>query len=236
MPPLKLYQFPRSVWDVPNLSSYCVKLETYLKMAGIEYEVEDTLNPAKAPKKKLPFINDGGHVVADSGFIIGYLKANYGDPLDQHLSRHQNALRIAYERLVEDSLFWHLIYSRFFDEDFWSLYKKTMFSLFPQGVRWLVARVVKSRYRKRLKDLGILDHSKSEIYTLGKVNLESLSLLLGEKSYMLGEDPSSLDAVVYGVLVNIIKVPLDSPLKKHALQLGNLEPYCDRISQKYFSS
>ena len=36
---IKLYQFAPA-WDVPNLSPFCVKVETYLKMAGLPYELD----------------------------------------------------------------------------------------------------------------------------------------------------------------------------------------------------
>ena len=56
--PIRLFQFPR-MFSVPNLSPFCCKLETWLRIAGIPYEVVDTPNPRNAPKGKLPFIEDG---------------------------------------------------------------------------------------------------------------------------------------------------------------------------------
>src|SRR5689334_25151060 len=41
----------------PNLSHFCCKTETYLRMAGIEYGIKTTL-PLFAPKGKLPYIED----------------------------------------------------------------------------------------------------------------------------------------------------------------------------------
>jgi Glutathione S-transferase N-terminal domain len=40
-PPIKLFQFPR-MFGIPNLSPFCCKLETWLRMAGVPYEVVDT--------------------------------------------------------------------------------------------------------------------------------------------------------------------------------------------------
>ena len=47
-------------------------------MANIEYEIKVTL-PSEAPKGKLPYIEDGDEVLADSGFIVMHLKTNYKD-------------------------------------------------------------------------------------------------------------------------------------------------------------
>ena len=43
--PIKLFQFPR-MFGIPNLSPFCCKLETWLRIAQIPYEVVDT--PGKA--------------------------------------------------------------------------------------------------------------------------------------------------------------------------------------------
>jgi len=82
---IKLYQF-KPAWGLPNPSPFCMKVETYLRMAGLSYEVIHGAVPFKAPKKKLPYIEDGTQVVADSGFIFKYLKQTYGDELDENLS------------------------------------------------------------------------------------------------------------------------------------------------------
>jgi hypothetical protein len=63
--PIKLFQFPR--WfAIPNLSPFCCKLETWLRIAQIPYAVIDTPDPRKGPKRKLPFIEDAGVRIADS--------------------------------------------------------------------------------------------------------------------------------------------------------------------------
>jgi hypothetical protein len=54
---LKLYQLERT-WGIPNLSHFCCKTETYLRMAGIEYEIVPAL-PLNVPKGKVPYIEDG---------------------------------------------------------------------------------------------------------------------------------------------------------------------------------
>ena len=62
-PPIKLFQFPR-MFGIPNVSPFCCKLETWLRIAKVPYEVVDTPDPRKGPKGKLPFIEDGGVRIA----------------------------------------------------------------------------------------------------------------------------------------------------------------------------
>jgi Glutathione S-transferase N-terminal domain len=45
-----LYKFIPA-WGLPDLSPFCVKLETYLRLAKIPYETQ-VGDPRKAPKKK----------------------------------------------------------------------------------------------------------------------------------------------------------------------------------------
>lgn len=80
---IKLYQLART-WGIPNLSHFCVKVETYLRINKLTYEVVETL-PLKAPRGKLPYIEDGGSKISDSRLILNYLKATYGDPDVEYL-------------------------------------------------------------------------------------------------------------------------------------------------------
>ena len=77
---IKLYQFA-PVWGIPNLGSFCAKIETVLRIAGVPYEIENAL-PVKAPKGKLLFIEDDGVKVADSRFILNHLRQSHGVDLD----------------------------------------------------------------------------------------------------------------------------------------------------------
>jgi len=50
---IQLYQFPVAK-AVRNFSPYCLKVEIFLRIAGLPYESVTQMNPAKAPKNKFP--------------------------------------------------------------------------------------------------------------------------------------------------------------------------------------
>ena len=101
---IKLHQLART-WGIPNLSHFCVKIETYLRMTKQPYQVVDSL-PLKGPRGKLPFIVDKGKKVSDSRLIVNFLKSTYGDTLDAHLSAEQKAIAKSFQRLLEEHLYW----------------------------------------------------------------------------------------------------------------------------------
>lgn len=57
---------------LPNLSPYGLKLETYLKMTKIPYELDT--KDGRGPKGKIPWISLNGKHVADSQLCIEFLR------------------------------------------------------------------------------------------------------------------------------------------------------------------
>jgi glutathione S-transferase len=72
------------------------------------------------------------------------------------------------------------------------------------------------------------------MFELGKEDIDSLADFLGNKPYFMGDQPSSLDASAYGILVNTLGCPIESPLKEYALAKQNLLAYCQRMQAEFF--
>nr|WP_228024461.1 glutathione S-transferase family protein [cf. Phormidesmis sp. LEGE 11477] len=217
-------------------SPLCLKLETYLRMTGLPYQVAANANVLKAPKKKLPYITDDGRVVADSGFIINYLMDTYGNPLDAHLSSKQRGAMLGMRRLMEEHLYWVAFYFRWADEDNWQVIKAVFFEDIPMPMRLFVPTLVRRSAMRDLYGQGIGRHSADEIFALGCENIRAISDFLGDQAYLMGDRPTSLDAIGYGMLSNIMRASLDSRLKTYALTFENLTAYCDRMHERYWSN
>ena len=230
---IKLHQFART-WGIPNLSHFCCKLETYLRLADIPYQMVKSM-PTKAPKGKLPFIEDGNQSIADSDLIIQHLKQAYGDKLDADLTPSEKAISLSMQRLLEDHLFWITMYTRWhYTEENWQVNKKAIFNVFPPLIRDVIAAVYRVLIRRQIHGHGIARHSHEEIFKLGRHDIDALSDFLGKKPYFMGQKPTGLDATAYGFLVNTLICPIESPVKEYARSKQNLVDYCQRISSEYY--
>jgi glutathione S-transferase len=232
---IRLFQFAPA-FGLPNLSPFCMKVETYLRMAGLPYECPRGADLTKSPKGKLPYIEDNGKQVADSTFIVDYLKATYGDPLDAKLSARQRAQALVIQRTFEESLYWAAVYSRWIDDTGFAKVSATAFSRLRFPMRQIVPAFARRAVRQELHGQGMGRHSRDEIYTIGCRDISALAELLGEQAFFLGAEPTSIDATGYAFLANLLWAPIDSPLRAHAATLPSLEAYCQRMKARYFTS
>jgi glutathione S-transferase len=230
---IRLHQFAPA-FGLPNASPFCMKVETYLRMAGLPFELANDGDVFKAPKRKLPYIDDGGTLVADSSFIVEHLKARHGDPLDATLSASQRALATAFQRLFEENLYWAVVHSRWIEDAGWQKTREAFFGTMPLPLRWIVPSLARRGLRAELHGQGMGRHSAAEIHAIGCRDVTAVADFLADKAFMLGEQPCSLDATAHAFLANLLWAPVDSPIQRHARSRLTLEAYCQRMKARYF--
>lgn len=230
---ITLHQFPPAL-GLPNASPFCLKLELYLRMAGLPYRNAYTLELHKAPKGKLPWIDDDGTAVADSGLVIDYLKRKYGDPLDAGLNPEQHALALAIVRLIEEHLYWAVLYDRWITPQGWAMTRPAFFGTLPRPLRAIVPLVARRGIRAELQGHGMGRHAPEQIHALGVADVDALAGLLGGQEFFLGAHMSSVDAIATAFLANILMVPLETPIKAATAGHANLAAYCWRMAGQYF--
>ncbi len=231
---ITVYQFAPA-FGLPNASPFCMKLETYLRMAALPFTLDNRGDVMKAPKGKLPYIDDDGTVVADTAFIIEHLKARHGDPLDASLTPQERALSTAFERLFEEDLYWAVVQTRWIEQSGWLLTKAAFFGTMPAPLRWIIAPLARRGLRSEMRGHGMGRHSAAEIHAIGCRDVTAVSDFLADKPYMLGDRPHSLDATAHAFLANLLWAPVDSPLRRHAQRYPNLEAYCQRMKATFFA-
>lgn len=232
---ISLHQYP-PVWGLPSLSPFCIKVETYLRMANLPYQVVRERNPRKGPKGKMPVLYDDGKGIPDSSFIIEYLENKYSIRMDHDLSQEKRALAHTIKIMIEEHLYFVLLYSRWIDPLGKETINKEFRQFFPKLISGFVLKWISSNLNKQAYQQGIGRHSQEEIYHLGRKNITALSDLMGKNLYVLTDKPHTIDATVYAFLVTILASPFESPLKKCVKEHANLVSYCDRMKNEFFKN
>ena len=153
---ITLYKFGPQ-WGIADPSPYCVKLESYLRWAGIDYTApEFDLSFFKmAPKGKFPFIKtDTGKIIGDSNLIIDSLIQNGEKNPDAVLSAEESAISKAFHRLLDENFYWALLYSRWIDEPGWKVVSEMFFGDVPKLIRPLIEKKQQKKIQRYLHGHG----------------------------------------------------------------------------------
>jgi glutathione S-transferase len=230
--PIKLFQFPR-MFSVPNLSPFCSKLETWLRITGIPYEVVDTPDPRKGPKGKLPFIEDSGSRIADTSLIIEHLRKSRGVDPDAHLDGDQRATALLVQRALEEHYAFVLLYTHFIREEGWQ-HTRATFDRVPAFVRPIVARLVRGRMGKILFVQGLSRHSDRQIIEYGLQDWRAVLNVMSHGPFFFGEKPAGLDAIVFATLAPTVLTPIQSPIQEYLRSQPFCIEYVERMRSQFF--
>jgi glutathione S-transferase len=230
---ITLYTFGPA-FGLTDASPFVTKALIQLKMSGQPFEVSTKGFP-RAPKGKLPYIRDDGKIVADSTFIRWHLEEKYGVDFDPGLSSEQRAMAWAIEKLIEDNLYWIAVYWRWMDPANFRKVAEVFFKPVPKPLRGLVGVLMQRRFRRYLHAQGTGRHSEADMDRIGRRGLESVVALLGDKPYLMGQQPCGTDAILYASLAAVLCPHFESPLKQVALRHPTLAAYEQRMRQRFFA-
>ncbi len=230
-----LYKFG-PVMGLPDPSPFCFKLETYLRMAGIDYSVSSDRRK-KAPTGKRPFIVDeDGKLMADSGLIIGQLEAKNGHPVDGKLTLSERAESLAFQRLMEEHLYWAMVYGRWVDPDglrHWTPYMKQVMGV-PGPVLAVLKPVARRLVRKQLDGHGFGRHNAETLWGLAIADVGALAHWLGRRDWGFGDQPTVFDACLAAYVGELVSQPWDSPLTRETRKHRNLVNHFERMMMRYY--
>src|SRR5258708_22203549 len=177
---ITLYSFgPAS--GLPDPSPFVMKADLLLKMANLPYRAERASDPRKAPKGKIPYIDDDGEVIADSTFIRWHLEKKYKIDFDLGLTPEQRATAWAFEKMAEDHLYWALLDARWMNDANFLKGPSLFFRGVPAPMRPFIVAMVRRKVRHALHAHGMGRHSEAEIAALAIRSIDAIADFLASK-------------------------------------------------------
>ena len=230
---LKVYHLP-GAWGLPTVSPFCLKLDAWLRMTGIEHESITAATPFAGPKGKAPWIEEDGQKIGDSTFIIAHLMQRHGVDPDAHLTPAQRGMAVAIQRLIDENLYWTMVHDRWMNDANWQQFRDIVLGGLAVPLRRVLGPIARRGVKKQLEGHGIGIHSPAEIAAIGRRDVNALSDILGASEWFFGDTPSTIDAVAYAQLVNIWRAPFESEVRRAIGQTPNLVAFIDRFAARYY--
>ncbi len=203
-------------------------------MHNIKY-VTDFDQPMSS-KNKSPWITINGEDIADSQLAMEYLAKKFDLETEQGLSDKDKAISRSMRFMLEQDLYWTLVCDRW-------IYNKgrqcpDIFA--PMTGSKTVDRFIFGMFSGMVKKQAIAQgmgrHARPEVEKMGTEDLNALSTFLGNKKYMMGDQPTELDCTMFGFMcMFLFCTPKDNIyVQKIERDLTNLCQYTDRMIQMYW--
>jgi glutathione S-transferase len=221
------------MFGLPDPSPFVTKGLVLMKMSGLPFTV-DTAGFTKAPKGKLPYINDGNTIVADTSFIRFHLEDKHGIDLDCGLSPEQRGIGWAVEKMCEDHLYWAIVDSRWMVKNNFDKGPRRYFDPAPAIIRPLVISKTLRDVKRTLHGQGFGRHSRAEIERLAACDIDAISAILGNRPFLFGDEPHGADASVFAFVAAVLNPYFDTPILAAARKHENLKAYRDRGMKIWF--
>ncbi|XP_041361937.1 failed axon connections homolog [Gigantopelta aegis] len=224
-PTIVIHQFGRGP-RAPSLSPFVVKLETYMRMAKLEYTSEFGMKMSS--KGKIPWMTCNGKVVADSQLCIDFLNKEMGIDLSAHLTPEERAIARAFQKMVEENSYWVMALTRFVFDNKEFLGKVVGL---PKIFIWIAGIKIKTMSCGQ----GIGRHSYKELIDILEGDLRALSVFLGDKRFLFGDRPCEADAAIFGQLSQFRWHNPGAPGEKFVTEtFSNLRDYCERMKTMFW--
>ncbi|HEV7609073.1 MAG TPA: glutathione S-transferase family protein [Steroidobacteraceae bacterium] len=229
---ITLYTFG-PYFGLPDASPFVMKGQMLLKLAKLEYQ-ESTRGFPRAPKGKLPYIDDDGTVIADSTLMRLYFERKYSVDFDRGLSTRDRGVAWATEKMLEDHLYWVMVYWRWMKDDNFEKGPANFFKRAPALIRPLVKWTIRGKVRRNLHGHGISRHNEAEMTLMSDRAFEALSRVLGDGPYLMGGQVCGADATAFAFIAGALSPVFESPAHARARSLPNLVAYRDRLMAEFY--
>jgi glutathione S-transferase len=201
---ITLYQF--------EISPFCDKIRRILDFKKIPYRVEEVSMLRAAfgirrinPIGKLPCIEDEGEWLADSTDIALHLEKKYPDASLFPAGLEQQGLCRVLEDWADESLYFYEVRLRFGMASNSRIWMARLLQNDPWWFRLIAGFAIRSQMRKTLKLQGLGRKPDAMVLSEIDVIVRSISEMLGQGTWLVGNEISVADISVF-VQLHCIRV------------------------------
>lgn len=214
----------------PSASSFSTKAIYMLNMAGVTWTRENTNDPRKWPKGKLPAITVDGQIIGDSDNIRAWLESTGAD-LNKGLSDIDRSTARALIRMAEEHLYFNVVMDRWGNDAVWPVIRDAYFRDVPWVLRGLVTNGLRKKLMRGMHVQGLGRLTPEERLERANQDLEAITARLFEGKFLFGDTPTLADASVAPVLGGLRSTPGDTALSLRVRNDPVLNPYVDRVAE-----
>uniref|UniRef100_A0A0N5CFU7 GST C-terminal domain-containing protein n=1 Tax=Strongyloides papillosus TaxID=174720 RepID=A0A0N5CFU7_STREA len=235
---IELFVWP-SDFDLLSFDVECLQFLAACKFCALPVTIIHTADSSVSPTKSLPnfkITNSGTNEVENitefPKFVEYARKWAFDLVLDSELTTAQKSEVDAYYSFLKKTLYPAIVHLLWNDESNYSTLTH----------RWYFSKLsFLSKFYKitniKEKELGYIEaknSSSADIIKIAMRTITQLSNKLGDKKYFFGDKPSSLDALIFGYLAPLLKLPLPSDKLQAYLQgYPNLVRFVESILSIY---
>ena len=212
-----------------NVSPFCLKAEMLLTALELPFELQTEINPAKAPKGKLPYLIDGQTRIAESELITEYLDQKTDGKVYAGLDTTQCSQGLALARLAEDHFYWIMVASRWLDDDWWPNVVQGIFGFIPRVIRPLATSSARKQVRKTYHLHGLGRHSLEEQREFARRDLAAMAGAVPDQGFLFGAKPNIYDFTLAGMMAGVYDNQPATWVTDVAQAYPGLRDYTERV-------
>lgn len=215
----------------------CLAVEAFLRMCGLRFNVKCKTNAEEmSPSGKVPFIQAGPYLVSEFDPVVSFV-ARKGFSLSREMSDSERSEMRAYMSMLENILGNAELYMAWLNPEISNEVTKPRYGCsYPWPLNWVLAWRKQRSVIARLTANDWASKSVEEVTEEVHTCCQALSEKLDKKKYFFGDNPTELDALVYGHLYTLLTTKLPGgPFTSVIREFQNLGEFCKRVDSAYFA-
>jgi glutathione S-transferase len=201
----------------------------YFRLTDREYETKAAYIP-KSPNKRVPYVRGvGDGLLADTHEIISALEAAKPS-LDEGLDDEMRSAGQDIEKRVQEGLYFACLYSRFVEPEGWVHQKPAVKAVVPWFLAPILVPVIRKGQIKACAANGFEDPKAG--YARAEETAERVAKFLGDKPFLLGEEPRVADCAVWANTLHNAYTPSANPARAAVRSHANVMAYIQRVAAR----